>query len=234
MHARQSGPLDAKPYVRKKSQIVFVDAGYSSKPAIVVHVRESRLPIGNEVWDSDSSRESRHTRLRIYMSVIILNRSLCRIAFTISLAAGLTATSAAQQPVEQVVQSAKQFLSTLSDAQRSKVIYDFNDKTQQARWSNFPTGFVARGGISLKQMSAAQKAAALDLMKTVLSPSGYQKVTEVRMADDDFKTNGSKRGPRGGGPPPGGRPQDANGGPPPPGCGWPSARRRPRRSAAVR
>jgi hypothetical protein len=28
MHARQIGPLGAKPYVRKKSQIVFVGAGY--------------------------------------------------------------------------------------------------------------------------------------------------------------------------------------------------------------
>jgi hypothetical protein len=28
MHARQIGPLGAKPYVRKISQIVFVGAGY--------------------------------------------------------------------------------------------------------------------------------------------------------------------------------------------------------------
>src|SRR5579871_734027 len=157
------------------------------------------------------------------MNVMTLNRGLCRLAYTIALAAGLTATSAAQQPVEQVVQSANKFLSTLSDAQRSKVIYDFNDNTQRAQWSNFPTGFVPRGGISLKQMSAAQKAAALDLMKTVLSPSGYQKVSEIRMADDDFKTNGSKRGPRRDGPAPEGGPQpNGNGGPPPNGQGGPS------------
>ena len=123
---------------------------------------------------------------------------------------------AAQQPVVQVVQSANQFLDTLTEAQRSKIIYDFNDNAQRARWSNFPTGFVPRGGLSLKQMSPAQKSAALDLMKTVLSENGYEKVSEIRMADDDFKANGSKRGPRGGGPPPGGgRSPNANGGPPP-------------------
>jgi hypothetical protein len=114
----------------------------------------------------------------------------------------------AQASTETVVQAADRFLSTLTEAQRQKVQYSFDDAQQRARWSNFPTGFVPRGGISLKQMSTAQQAAALDLMKTVLSPMGYQKVSEIRMADDDFKANGSKRGPRGGGPPPG------HGGPP--------------------
>jgi hypothetical protein len=96
------------------------------------------------------------------------------------------------------------------------VVYSFGDAQQRARWSNFPTGFVPRGGISLKQMSAAQQAAALELMKTVLSPMGYEKVSQIRMADDDFKANGSNRGPRGGGPPPGnGPPPDGNQGPPP-------------------
>ena len=132
---------------------------------------------------------------------------------------GHAIASAAQQPVEKVVRSADTFLATLTDAERSKVIYAFDDKTQRAKWSNFPTGFVPRGGLSLKQMSAAQRAAALDLMKTVLSPAGYQKVGEIRMADDDFKANGSKRGPRGGGPAPrGGPPPDGQGGPPPPGA----------------
>src|SRR5580704_16490819 len=85
------------------------------------------------------------------------------------------------------------------------------------RWSNFPTGFVRRGGISFKQMSAPQRDAAMKLLAVVLSPMGLEKVNEIRQADDDFKTNGSKRGPRAGpggpphGPPPGGQ----NGQPPP-------------------
>jgi hypothetical protein len=113
----------------------------------------------------------------------------------------------------------------LSEAQRQKVEYAFDDSQQRARWSNFPTGFVPRGGISLKQMNAAQQAAALQLLKTVLSPMGYEKVNKIRMADDDFKANGSKRGPRrgppaGNGPPPAGAqgtPPFGSGGPPTPG-----------------
>jgi hypothetical protein len=55
----------------------------------------------------------------------------------------------------------------------------------------------------------------MNLLATVLSPRGLEKVQQIRQSDDDFKTNGSKRGPRGGGPPPPGA------GGPPPGSGGP-------------
>ncbi len=145
-----------------------------------------------------------------------------RFALFIAIAAVFASCCTAQQPLERVVHSADAFLATLSDAQRAKVLYDFNDQAQRARWSNFPTGVVPRGGMSLKQMSAAQRAVALDLMKTVLSSRGYEKVSQIRMADDDFKANGSKRGPRGGGPAAGGGPPpNSQGGPPPFGAGGP-------------
>ena len=153
------------------------------------------------------------------------HRTLRRCALLLVALVVPSLTCRAQQPagqVEQVVRSANSFLATLSDAQRSKVVYAFKDNVQRAKWSNFPTGFVPRGGMSLKQMSQVQKAAALDLMKVVLSARGYEKVSEIRMADDDFKANGSKRGPRGGGPPPGAGPgQNGAAGGPPKGQGGP-------------
>jgi Protein of unknown function (DUF3500) len=162
------------------------------------------------------------------MSMISLIPRLRRSTTLVAFAAALAVPCLAQQPVDKVVQSANAFLATLSDAQRAKVMYDFNDSTQRARWSNLPTGFVPRGGMSLKQMNAAQKAAALDLMKTVLSARGYEKVSQIRMADDDFKANGSKRGPRGGGPPAGGGPPpNGQAGPPPFGAGGPPKNGRP-------
>jgi Protein of unknown function (DUF3500) len=129
-----------------------------------------------------------------------------------------------QEPAttSRVVSAANAFLSRLDEQQRKSVLYSFDDEQQRKRWSNFPTGFVPRGGISLKEMNATQQAAAMDLMAIVLSPMGLEKVNQIRLADDDFKANGSKRGPRGGGPPGGngGRPpQFANGAPPPPGGG---------------
>ena len=119
----------------------------------------------------------------------------------------------AQSKTGEIVNAADKFLATLSTEQRQKVLYPFDDAQQRARWSNFPTGFIPRGGISLKQMSAPQREAAMKLLATVLSPMGLEKVNEIRQADDDFKANGSKRGPGG----PGGRPQ----GPPPGGQNGP-------------
>ena len=128
----------------------------------------------------------------------------------------------AQTTAAEVVNAADKFLATLSAEQRQKVSYAFDDEQQRARWSNLPTGFVPRGGISLKQMTPVQREAAIKLLATVLSPMGLQKVNEIREADDDFKANGSRRGPGGpGGPPPGGPPPNAQGGPPP-GFGRPS------------
>ena len=123
-----------------------------------------------------------------------------------------------------IVRAANAFLATLSAEQRKKVLYAFDDAAQRAKWSNLPTGFVPRGGISLKQMSAPQRDATMKLLATVLSPTGVEKVNEIREADDDFKTNGSRRGPRGqggpggpggGGPPPGPPPGGGPGGRPP-------------------
>ena len=138
------------------------------------------------------------------------------LLFSVAVLIVLPGAAQSQQtaPTADIVHAAESFLNTLSPEQRQKVMYAFDDATQRARWSNFPTGVVARGGINLKQMSASQQAAAMKLLATVLSPMGLEKVNEIREADDDFKANGSKRGPggRGNGPPSG--PQ---GGPPPAG-----------------
>ncbi|MBV9759922.1 MAG: DUF3500 domain-containing protein [Acidobacteriaceae bacterium] len=143
----------------------------------------------------------------------------CLLAIVLFVAVTLGRT---HPPPDKVVQAANQFLATLTPEQKQKVVYAFDDNDQRARWSNFPTGFVPRGGMSLKQMTSQQRAAALNLLTVVLSPMGYGKVNEIRLADDDFKVNGSKRGPRGGGPPPNGpTPGGGSGGPPPP---FPGAR----------
>ena len=145
-------------------------------------------------------------------------RILCVAVWSALIPAHLSATQSHSN--DAVVAAADRFLATLTKEQRQQTVYSYDDKMQRARWSNFPTGIVARGGISFRQMTPTQRAAALSLLRTVLSPMGYEKVDQIRKADDDFKENGSKRGPpRGGAPPPG-----ANSGPPnapagPPGGG---------------
>ncbi len=129
----------------------------------------------------------------------------------------LSAFAQQAEATARIVSAANAFLSSLDGTQRQRVLYAFEDQQQRKRWSNFPTGFVPRGGVSFKQMSAPQRDAAMKLLESVLSPMGLEKVNEIRQADDDFKVNGSRRGPggRGGrgpaGPPPGG--QNVPGGP---------------------
>jgi len=143
-------------------------------------------------------------------------RSMRRL-FVITAAVGLALPllSIAQQSAStgRIVSAADAFLASLDDGQRKSVLYDFNDNEQRARWSNFPTGVVPRGGINFRQMSAAQQEAAMKLLGIVLSPMGMEKVEQIRQADDDFRANGSKRGPGGGrGRGPGGPPPDGQGG----------------------
>jgi hypothetical protein len=143
-------------------------------------------------------------------------RKLFVISAAVSLS--LTVASFAQQTAAsaRIVSAADAFVSSLDDTQRKSVLYDFNDNEQRARWSNFPTGVVPRGGLNFKGMTAPQQEAAMKLLATVLSPMGLEKVEQIRQADDDFKTNGSQRGPGGrGGRGPGGGPPGGQNGPPP-------------------
>jgi hypothetical protein len=101
--------------------------------------------------------------------------------------------------------AANTFLSTLDEKQRQRVTFAFDDDKQRQRWSNFPTGFVPRGGISLKDMNAAQRVAAMAVVSSVLSPRGYEKVLEIMEGDEVNKSsegNGPPMERRGNGPPP--------------------------------
>jgi hypothetical protein len=152
-------------------------------------------------------------RVRIQTLIRLTKSGLCSLILVLF----CSQPSNAQLPTDKVVQAANKFLATLNEEQRQKAMYAFDDEEQRARWSNLPTPMVPRGGINLKQMTAEQRSAAMDLLATVLSPMGLEKVNQIRMADDDFRVNGSQSrgGPRGGngGPPPG------QNGPPQPGRG---------------
>ncbi len=140
-----------------------------------------------------------------------------RLLSLLLVATAVTATpTRAADPVTdpRAFDAAQAFLATLTADQRGRVVYAFDDDAQRARWSNFPTGFVPRGGLSIEELSAPQRDAAMTLLAAVLSPMGLEKVEAIRRADDDFKANGSRRGPPGGANGPGG-PNGGRGGPPP-------------------
>jgi hypothetical protein len=70
------------------------------------------------------------------------------------------------------------------------VVYPANDTTQRARWSNLPTGIYQRNGLKIGSMTAAQTNALYAMLRAVLSPEGYQKVTGIVEADEVLRTQG--------------------------------------------
>lgn len=104
------------------------------------------------------------------------------------------------------VEAANAFLESLSEKQREKVSYDFASE-KKPNWSNLPTSFVPRNGLRLGDLSRDQRARAMKLVASVLSPEGYQKVVDIIEGDQKLADNSGKGGkgpqPKGG---PGGRP----------------------------
>src|SRR5579862_7021658 len=74
-----------------------------------------------------------------------------------------------------IVKAANAFLSSLDQKQRQSVLFTFDDEKQRVRWSNLPTTMVRRAGLSLGELSAAQRSAAMALVASVLSPRGFEK-----------------------------------------------------------
>jgi hypothetical protein len=59
-----------------------------------------------------------------------------------------------------------------------------------AVWSNYPVSDVLRPGLRLGALSVAQRAAAMHLLETMLSPMGYQKVLDIMGSDQALSESG--------------------------------------------
>jgi hypothetical protein len=87
------------------------------------------------------------------------------------------------------VKAANTFLSTLDEKQRQSVLFRFDDEQQRARWSNLPIKMVPRAGLSMGDVTAAQRSAALALVSSALSRRGFEKVEQIVEADEVLKKN---------------------------------------------
>jgi len=102
----------------------------------------------------------------------------------------------AQTATSRIVSAANAFLSALDAKERKSVMFAFDDEQQRARWSNLPTGFVPRGGISLREMTPAQRTAAMALVSSALSRRGFEKVEQIMEGDEVNKAEEAKNGNR--------------------------------------
>jgi hypothetical protein len=89
------------------------------------------------------------------------------------------------QGVATAVAKANSFLGTLDDQQRKNVLLEF-DSAKKPSWSNLPVTMVQRNGLRLGDLTARQRAAALDILAAVLSKQGFQKVIDIMNADDQL------------------------------------------------
>ena len=90
---------------------------------------------------------------------------------------------------QKAVSAANSFLAMLNDVQRAKVNLPLN-KTTRSNWSNLPTGArfqsgaTERNGLKFGVLTAAEQEAALALVRSTLSPAGYEKVINIVNGDE--------------------------------------------------
>jgi hypothetical protein len=90
-------------------------------------------------------------------------------------AAGFSYARLASSGVD-MTQAAEKFANTLSDDARAKAVLAF-ETPQRTDWHFIPKP--ARKGLQVKEMSDPQRKAALELLRSALSASGYGKATKI-------------------------------------------------------
>jgi len=101
----------------------------------------------------------------------------------------LMGAAMAQTAASRTVAAANAFLATLDQKQRQSLLFAFDDEKQRVRWSNLPVRMVPRAGLSMGELTAAQRSAAMALLSSTLSPRGFEKVQQIVQADETLKRN---------------------------------------------
>ena len=103
--------------------------------------------------------------------------------FVASLTSGVLICSAPQpadagksRPQSEMTDAARRFLETLTPAQRQEATFPFQSEERL----NFQFRRAQRKGLPLKAMNAAQRSAAMELLRTGVSARGYEKAALIR------------------------------------------------------
>ncbi|MBV8843307.1 MAG: DUF3500 domain-containing protein [Bryobacterales bacterium] len=95
----------------------------------------------------------------------------------------------AQTATSRMVGAANSFLATLDQKQRQRLLFAFDDEKQRARWSNLPVAMVPRSGLGMGELNASQRSAAMALVASALSKTGFEKVQQIMDGDETLKRN---------------------------------------------
>jgi Protein of unknown function (DUF3500) len=89
------------------------------------------------------------------------------------------------QPVAQPVKQAKQFLDGLDPAQKAKALLPI-ESAVRTNWHFIP--MATRKGLPLMEMNDSQKNAALELLRSCVSPLGFQQAEKIMRMESLLKT----------------------------------------------
>lgn len=93
------------------------------------------------------------------------------------------ATGVSTAPVSE---AATAFLATLRPEQMIRTVFGVTD-SEWRRWFNIDNGINVRQGVSLKEMTPAQREAALNLMRVSLSAEGFATTEAIRKTDQTLR-----------------------------------------------
>ncbi len=85
-----------------------------------------------------------------------------------------------------IVTSATAFINTLSDEERSNVLFEI-DADEWRDWANVDNGIFHRRGLSLKAMDDAQRSAIFGLLNEALSAKGLQLSRDIMKTDQTLR-----------------------------------------------
>ena len=123
----------------------------------------------------------------------ILRSVICLAALAILVTNRLEA--AATEQTRKIVAAANAFLGTLDGIQRDKVSFDFNDAAQRIRWSNLPVSMAEHRGLRMGDLKQSQRDAVMNILSTVLSKMGYEKVVGIVESDQVLKQQSPRGAP---------------------------------------
>ncbi len=95
----------------------------------------------------------------------------------------IKATGVSTKPI---ADSAQAFITALSDEQKQRTLYPVDD-VQWRKWLNVDNGIYTRQGVSLKEMTAEQKAKAFALIESSLSARGLEQARNIMKTDQTLK-----------------------------------------------
>lgn len=114
-------------------------------------------------------------------------RVLAATAIAAAVAGGFGYSVAQQRSAAALSQAATAFLDSLSPELRTRATFPIGEEEERTRWNFIPTNQFPRNGVPLKDMDAAQRRAAHDLLRTALGHGGYMTATTIMDLENILK-----------------------------------------------